>query len=298
METVEGTAEERGAPDARSPSPSTELATNSVIRPLDVRETKQAMDTYQQGLRSLLEDGDWQQTGDGAFVKKSGWRKIATWFGLSVSIVSQRVERDEQGSPLRASVIARAEAPNGRFMEGDGHCAATERRFKGTGAQKIENDLINTATTRAKNRAIADLVGMGAVSAEEVDGTSHRPAGPEFGEPASDELQEKLVRALNVLVQPEHIVNVIEAMAKDAGDYLPRISARAVCIAVAQRMAEAGVPQEDPEPDAEPDEPTTEGVTDGGDSDEAEGDGDHEAGGDAPDAGAGDEGGAESAEGS
>jgi hypothetical protein len=277
---VEGTEAGHGP---RSPSPGALVA--SVIKPLDVRETKQAMQTYQEGLRSLLEDGDWQKTGDGEFVKKSGWRKIATWFGLSVQLVSQRVERDEAGEPLRASVIARAQAPNGRYMEGDGHCAANEGRFRSDkGRQKLENDLIATATTRAKNRAIADLVGMGAVSAEEVEGTTVRPRGPEFGEEASDDLQEKLVKALRVFVGDEKIVPAIEKLAADAGGYLPRITARAVCLVLAERLGTAerdaqretqdekveavDVQEGDVEELAESEQ---EGVTDGSDGDEAEG---------------------------
>jgi hypothetical protein len=264
----------------------------SVIRPLDVRQTKQAMDTYQEGLRSILDDSDWQNAGsDGKFVKKSGWRKIATWFGLSVTIVSQRVERDpDTGDPLRASVIASATAPNGRVMEGDGHCSSDERRFQQRGGRaKLENDLINTATTRAKNRAIADLVGMGAVSAEEIEGTTVRQAqGPPFGEPASDELQDKLVKALNVLVGPERIVVVIEKLAEDAGGYLPRISARAVCLALADRLGTQNVPD-----DGEKDE-TQEGVTDGEDDGGSVDDGGADAGAD--DAGGADAGPGEGAD--
>ena len=272
MDEVEGTARE--VAEGGRTQPGAQLVQASVIRPLDVRETKAAMDQYQQGLRSLLEDGDWQNTGDGQFVKKSGWRKIATWFGLSVQLVSQRVERDEQGLPLRASVIARAEAPNGRFMEGDGHCSSEERRFKSSsGSQKLENDLIATATTRAKNRAIADLVGMGAVSAEEVEGTAHRPTGPEFGEAASDDLQEKLVKALHVLVGPEKIAMTVERLAQDAGGYLPRISARAVCLALAERLGTEVKEEEQPEKSEQAvyDETPEEGVPEDGDAGSDEG---------------------------
>jgi hypothetical protein len=75
---------------------------------------------------------------------------------------------------VRAEVWIRAVA-NGQFGDGDGYCSADEARFKSRcGRQKLENDLRSTATTRAKNRATADLVGMGEVSAEEI-----APAGDE-----------------------------------------------------------------------------------------------------------------------
>jgi hypothetical protein len=101
---------------------------------------------------------------------------------------------------VRAEVWIRAVAPNGQFGDGDGYCSADEGRFRGwKGRQKLENDLRATATTRAKNRAIADLVGMGEVSAEEI-----APAGEEeehaqalaAGAPASAELARVAFAAL------------------------------------------------------------------------------------------------------
>ena len=236
----------------------------SVLRPLDVNEVKSSMESYQRGLASILDASDWQTAGDGRFVKKSGWRKIATWFGLSVEIVRERIERDEQGEPLRASVVVKAIAPNGRSMDGDGHCASSEPRFNRQGGrQKLENDLIGTATTRAKNRAIADLVGMGAVSAEEVDANGAAPSGPPFGEAASEELEERLTKALLVLVGPDKIASVVSKIAEDAGGYLPRISARAVLWAMSIRLAETAEQDQAEQPD-EPNE-AEQGVTDGDD---------------------------------
>src|SRR5437660_1531061 len=61
-----------------------------VLRPFDVAEQRDAMDAYQRGLREILTDDDWQGQpgGKGSFVKKSGWRKIAAWFDLSVELGS------------------------------------------------------------------------------------------------------------------------------------------------------------------------------------------------------------------
>ncbi len=169
------------------------------LGPLDVTQTKAAMETYQQGLHALLDESDWQsfrdKSGDKqAFCKRSGWRKIATWFELSLETRSIEVERDDDGNPLRARVIARAIAPNGRYAEGEGACAANERRFS-----KLEHDLQATAATRAINRAISNLVGLGAVSAEEVDSSSDVnepspvvPANDELIAKATTELQHEL----------------------------------------------------------------------------------------------------------
>lgn len=141
------------------------------LRPLDTEAVARAMAEYQKGLSAILEPFDYQTfiDRDGqqrSFVKRSGWRKIAMWFGLDLQLMNQTIERDERGLPLRAKVVARAKAPNGRCADGDGYCSAYERRFS-----KPENDIPATASTRAMNRAISNLVGMGQTSAEELDGS-------------------------------------------------------------------------------------------------------------------------------
>jgi hypothetical protein len=47
---------------------------------------------------------------------------------------------------------------------GIGTCSTTERKFS-----KPEHDILAIAHTRAKNRAISDLIGLGEVSAEELE---------------------------------------------------------------------------------------------------------------------------------
>lgn len=166
------------------PDDATELAVvqaTSVMMPFSATEVSDAMAAYQETVRATLDPSDWQGApgGRGAFVKKSGWRKIAKAFGLSVTRVEDGVERDPEGNPVRAWAVYRAAHPNGQSQDGDGYCSVDESRFSRSGGrQKLENDLRATATTRAKNRAISDLVGMGEVSAEEVGvmGTAQQPA--------------------------------------------------------------------------------------------------------------------------
>jgi hypothetical protein len=170
-------------PDAEQTQP-TSASTAELVRapraegalmPLPAEQVVEGMRAYQRLLRELLEPKDWQTHDKQGrplakpFLKKSGWRKIARAFNLSFERVDSRVERDEHGAPVRAEVWMRAVAPNGQYGDGDGYCSADEVRFKSwKGRQKVENDLRSTATTRAKNRATADLVGMGEVSAEEI----------------------------------------------------------------------------------------------------------------------------------
>lgn len=169
VEPVEGTAVEENV------MPSVALAqrpTTGLLMPLAApAEVREAMVAYQQTLDAILDATDWQGKpgAKGSFVKKSGWRKIAKAFGLSVQVIRDRVDRDNDGYPTRAETLVRAIGPNGQSMDGDGYCSADEPRFAQAGGRtKLENDLRATATTRAMNRAISSLVGFGEVSAEEV----------------------------------------------------------------------------------------------------------------------------------
>lgn len=202
-----------------------------VLRPLDVGEQKAAMQTYQAGLREILDHSDWQNAGRGeSFVKKSGWRKIAAWFDLSIEMLRDQVERDEHGHVTRACVWARAVAPSGRFADGDGYCAADESRFqKDKGRQKLENDLRGTATTRAVNRAISNLVGMGAVSAEEVD-TGDGQAGLPYGPAYDKDVVGKAVGAACVKLAGDapRGIELFKAVARDCGGYMPAAAAHAL----------------------------------------------------------------------
>jgi hypothetical protein len=227
--------------------------------PLDPERVVEGMRQYQRLLRDLLEPSDWQTEDKNAnqlerpFLKKSGWRKIARAFNLSFERVHARVERDEDGTAVRAEVWIRAVAPNGQFGDGDGYSSADEGRFQSRrGRQKLENDLRTTATTRAKNRATADLVGMGEVSAEEIE-----PAGEEddraralaAGVPASTELARVAFAALARLLgegdpDPGAARRVGERIVADHG-YLPVAVGRALCYAGAARpvgRTEPGTP--------------------------------------------------------
>lgn len=205
-EPIEATAEEITEDD--TPAVVTEVVTKAVtpapsrqaLMPLAADDVVAGMTAYQELLPRLLDGSDYQQAGSKRFVKKSGWRKIARAFNLSVTVQSLRVERDEEGNVTRAECVARATAPNGQVQDGDGYCSADETRFtEEKGRQKLENDLRATATTRAKNRAIADLVGMGEVSAEEAVVGGH--SGPSFDRASADE-QTQAKQALGQLVGP------------------------------------------------------------------------------------------------
>lgn len=163
---------------------------------------------FEQVKNEVLDMGDDTTTiGDNIHVNKSGWRKIATAFNVSTTTAGTEVSTDSNGV-VKAEVVAEASAPNGKTASGVGVCASNESNFMqklcdekaGIGeaverAEKYvldgdpqdrvvlvdshwrliprpvevnEHNLVATAETRAKNRAISDLVGGGEVSAEEL----------------------------------------------------------------------------------------------------------------------------------
>lgn len=203
---------------------------NEVLMPLDAEQVVAGMEAYQRLLPRLLVESDYQQTRDGKFVKKIGWRKIARAFNLSLEIVQTIVERDAEGQPVRAHTIARAIGPNGSFQDADGYCAAEEPRFAQQGGrQKLENDLRATATTRAKNRAISDLVGMGEVSAEEVD----------VGE-ASDELKARASRALTYILGEDAAEVAWAAIKGEVGGRMTDHAAKALVTTASKLQEQRG----------------------------------------------------------
>jgi len=134
-----------------------------LIRPAaSVADIVIAWQDYQNLKTKLLNENDYQMISGKNCIKKSGWRKIQTAFSISDELMNE--ERKEFKDYFIYEVTVKATAPNGRFAFGIGSCASNERKFS-----HVEHDVRSTAHTRAKNRAIADLVGGGDVSAEEVD---------------------------------------------------------------------------------------------------------------------------------
>ena len=137
---------------------------------------KQLAAAYDAACASLIGPNDVQVEGARSFKKKSAWRKLARYFNISVEVV--RVDRDVLANhptqAFLATVTARAVAPWGQSFEEVGACCTDEA----TGRRVITiADAIATASTRATNRAVSNLIAMGEVSAEEIgDRPSHAPA--------------------------------------------------------------------------------------------------------------------------
>lgn len=208
--------------------PGTELMAQPTDQPRALIDVNRAVDEWKLYLElteRLLDRSDYQKIGTNKFKKKSAWRKYAKAFNISAEIIKEEVERGPDGYPIFARVWVRAEEPSGRYQVADQECHALEKCCpvaRGQGCTKSGNhrhcapdcdgrihfshpgDITATATTRAKNRAISDLIGAGEVSYEEAEGGSasggrpvRKARAPEPAEPA-----EKPAKAAPVADRP------------------------------------------------------------------------------------------------
>lgn len=169
----------------------------SVVAPLmNVAQAREKWNEYQALSAALLTADDYQTYKDRGevkkFKKKSAWRKFGTFYGFKVDITDVRIghahdknncarmflpDEKECGCPTQyARIVVRVTAPNGRYSDGIGVCARAEKNRVFT---KPDHEIPTTAHTRAVNRAIADLIGVGEDSAEEVRGTVEVTGLPE-----------------------------------------------------------------------------------------------------------------------
>ena len=168
---------------------------------VDVQAAKEFMANYQDLVKALLDKSDYQmiRTKDGMQPKKkkSAWRKLATAFNISDDIVGEEIIRDECYRIISAKFVVKATLPNGRYGMGVGDCSIFDKVKKDDVKEptpfelrkrfnNAEHDVLSTAHTRAKSRAISDLVGGGEVSAEELGGSdvNVKPVKPSSPKPS------------------------------------------------------------------------------------------------------------------
>jgi hypothetical protein len=136
----------------------------AIVKPIvKIQDALNDLKSFEQMKSRLLSNADYQAIQGKNFIKKSGWRKLALVFNISDEVVDKSRENRPDGSFVW-SFRVRATAPNGRYTESVGSCDSRERRFS-----HVEHDVLATASTRAKSRAISDLIGAGEITAEELD---------------------------------------------------------------------------------------------------------------------------------
>jgi len=148
-----------------------------------LEEAIQVFELFEQAKTKLLKDSDilWigpdgkpTKKGSGQpYIKRSGWRKLARFFGINCSILGKEkiISKDSEGEYYIWKYRVRAQHPSGVFFDAEGICTSRDPFFSKKHGQRIvpdEADIMLKAQTVAFNRAISDLLGGGEVSAEEV----------------------------------------------------------------------------------------------------------------------------------
>lgn len=144
----------------------------SLMRPIaSIAEIKKAWKEYQIFTTEILDKSDYALVNGKQTKKKSAFRKYATFFGISC-IVKNEKRVDLPDGSFVFEIIASAYPANdpARTQDGDGSCHSTEKKFSKDGKlnKRFYHDTRATAITRAKNRAISELIAAGEVSAEEM----------------------------------------------------------------------------------------------------------------------------------
>lgn len=152
-------------------------------------DARRAMEAYQELARSVTTDEDYQTfMANGKqhkFRKRSGWKKLERFYGVSVEVREERIFHDHQpgrclrvklpehykdvvdcGCPVKGVryVVRAVDVRSGRYSENVGICIAGESRVS-PGASL--HDIATRAFNRGANRATADLIGVSDPSAEE-----------------------------------------------------------------------------------------------------------------------------------
>jgi len=165
----------------------TVLTPYEVVKPLvGAEQAATQWKAFEDLKKSLLTDDDYAQIQGKPYIKKSGFRKIAVFFGLSDTITHEE-RKDRDNGSFYWRIKAQVTAPNGRSSVGVGVCDSEERKFS-----HVEHDVYATAHTRAKNRAISDMVAGGLVSAEEMDPTPPDNPAPKKVEANTKVISKKL----------------------------------------------------------------------------------------------------------
>ena len=133
----------------------------------EMGEAMQAYRGLQLALDKAMPDQLMRLSGK-VFRKKGYWRAVAKAFSLRLTLITESRYEEENGD-WGYLACYRAEDRNGNAVDSDGSCAASEKVGRdGSRAMCTTHNVRAHAHTRAKNRAIADLVGFGEVSAEEM----------------------------------------------------------------------------------------------------------------------------------
>jgi len=151
---------------------------NSFVAPVcSVEDAVRVFKQFEDAKRKVLSSNDILWIGDDGtptiegqgtpYIKRSGWRKLARFFGLSWDIKDTRKVKMENGGYMYIATV-KVWHPAGASIVAEG-VATSEDRFFTKGGRRVANEgnVLMKAITVAINRGISDILGCGEVSGEE-----------------------------------------------------------------------------------------------------------------------------------
>jgi hypothetical protein len=165
--------------ESHQPSQAQAPLAADIVAPLDIPKIAEAFRKFEEFKQRLLTEQDYLKTQPRAYIKKAGWRKWALACNVSDRLVSQKripaVGKDPENGFYYRIVVEAFHTSTGRTSTG---VAIASSKEKARWAHE-EHDVYALAHTRAKNRAISDLIGGGEISAEEIEQSSNLIEKPE-----------------------------------------------------------------------------------------------------------------------
>ena len=156
------------------------VAQTGLVAPVcSVQESVRIFKEFEQAKSKILTGNDVLWIGDDGrpaiegqgspHIKRSGWRKLARFFGLSWDIEDIKKLAMENGGYMY-KVRVKVWHPAGASIVAEGLASSRDKFFtKGNRIESAEENIIMKAETVAINRAISDILGSGDVSGEETD---------------------------------------------------------------------------------------------------------------------------------
>lgn len=156
-----------------------EIVVSNAFSPVfDEKSIKAGFEAFNKAITAVLTKDDVVKIGDNTFVVKSGWNKLALFFGVSTRPAREPIRTNHDDGSFTWTVFVTAfkkDEVSGidYAVSRSGSCNSHEKDYMDTGKTKHRKDadVYAMAETRGVGRATSAFFGSGQVSYEEIIGS-------------------------------------------------------------------------------------------------------------------------------
>jgi len=160
----------------------TDIVVSNAFSPVfDEKSIKTGFEAFNKAITAVLTKDDVVKIGDKTFIVKSGWNKLALFFGVSTKPAREPVRTNHDDNSFSWTVFVTAykkdEARGIDFnVSRSGSCHSHEKDYMDGGKteSRKDADVYAMAETRAVGRAVSAFFGSGQVSYEEIIGSNEK----------------------------------------------------------------------------------------------------------------------------